>query len=938
MKEFKKLITKCLAPAFEQNTLLILVASLSMCCFTAQSREITLNELLDSVKTHYPDTNAVVFHQYTINEILYADSASTQIPSQFLTNEEKLLIFVDEEPNKNWGHNCSYYYCPKYITDNESLPIFSISCNHYPQLLFKQNANQSNPYYSPQNTVFEDYMCPGYNNKIWAAIICGGDEGELDDYYNESSPVRFWNDCVYAATVLHDKYNLCYNNNWLFYCGIKHSQYDYDYDRYPVIPQDAYQQTTNHKYSIQSWFEDIKNNEDITPDMQLFIFIVAHGDINNNGDPFIYVWPDKSLPSYQQDESTRFYAYELKQYLDSCKIQNVTIVLGQCYSGAFAQVLRAPGRVILSACNENESATCFTHYNDGEPHPNDYDYSYFVHYFIDAINEKTWYNEPVVSDFNNDGIITMEEAFSYAHRMDSIAGQLYSNVEHPMYFSDPTTLGEDYSLSLNPDSCYLFIRDNALDTGKRLNNTTDITWDSPDIWVRKQADGLTQQTSEDCRITANSREVNIYTKIHNRGYRNYQGAGKKINYYWIPNQLKDTCFTLNDSTELIASVALSTHIPRDTCAIVHYAWELPSNYAKYCDSDGRFLTGSILCQIVCDSDTSVLYLTPDVLISRNIAIKKLNVIYPYKGLVKTTYGNGLMTRKQGITIPICIQPCASNAKYDLRVISEPHLAVNDAFKNASVSLELSPAIYASWITNGSESVSVVSPNSNPRRLILKSDTSAIKKIQLPNLQKDTISLSVNVTNGLETDHKFHIALINENGDIIDGLTVNVKIEDNNGPIGPPIINLSIIDTTMCLSTVNTEDTDFIQWINPEQRIIGEGRSINLRNDAISGEYTAMVESSADGMVSTASININNQPMIESVYPTPFNDYLVVSFNKTTTSNSSIRITSLTTGETHDYPASGIDSLQISTASYPAGAYAVTLYSNGQNINSIQIIK
>ena len=936
MKEFKKLITKCLAHTFEQNTLLILVASLSMCCFTAQSREITLNELLDSVKTHYPDTNAVVFHQYTINEILYADSASTQIPSQFLTNEEKLLIFVDEEPYKNWGHRCSYYYCPRYINTNEEIPVLKISCKHYPQKLFALN-NNSQQYYVPQHSNLReqtmlDIICENYNSKLWAAVICGGD-GMNNDYEHDQSPTRFWNDTYYMATVLREKYNICPNNLMLFYCGPE----THYYDRFPVLDP-SINMTSNHTYSITDWFADLKNNEDITPDMQLLVFISAHGDIANNGDPYIYVWPDNTLPYNEIEESTHFYASQLKQCLDSCDIKNVTIVLGQCYSGDFAQVLQAPGRVIMTSSGQGQESSGFDHKMSVGTFPNDYDYDYFVHFFTDAINEKTWFNEPVASDYNNDGVVTMDEAFSYACTMDSIFALQYTIFDNPQYLSNPATLGEDYSLSLNPDSCYLFIRDNALDTGKRLNNTTDISWDSPDIWVRKQADGLTQQTSEDCRITANSREVNIYTKIHNRGYRNYQGAGKKINYYWIPNQLKDTCFTLNDSTELIASVALSTHIPRDTCAIVHYAWELPSNYAKYCDSDGRFLTGSILCQIVCDSDTSVLHLTPDVLISRNIAIKKLNVIYPYKGLVKTTYGNGLMTRKQGITIPICIQPCASNAKYDLRVISEPHLAVNDAFKNASVSLELSPAIYASWITNGSESVSVVSPNSNPRRLILKSDTSAIKKIQLPILQKDTISLSVDVTNGLETDHKFHIALINENGDIIDGLTVNVKIEDNIGPIGPPIINLSIIDTTMCLSTVNTEDTDFIQWINPEQRIIGEGRSINLRNDAISGEYTAMVESSADGMVSTASININNQPMIESVYPTPFNDYLVVSFNKTTTSNSSIRITSLTTGETHDYPASGIDSLQISTASYPAGAYAVTLYSNGQNINSIQIIK
>ena len=913
------------------NYKFITAALLFVLCFpTAHSREVTFQEFLNTVKTEYPDTNSVRFKTYTVDSILYADSASTQIPPRFLTNEEKLLVFVDEEPYKNWGHRCSYYYCPKYITDNESLPVFSITCNHYPQKLFALFNNSNNLYYSPEHSYLEEDICPNLNTNKFVIIIGGGD-GDGED----SCPARYWNDCCYLTTVLHEKHNICPETCWLLYCGTDEQPSHY---RYPNFSDSICHQTTNHKSSIYELFDDISNNEDINPNTELYIFIITHGDINNNGNPFIYVWPNTSLPKYQQEESTHFYAYELAQLLDECPLKNVTIVLNQCNSGDFAQPLRAPGRVIITACGQGEQSNGFNMDMNILPHPNDFDYDYFIHFFTDAINEKTWYNETVISDFNNDGIVTMDEAFSYAQRMDSIFGLQYRVIGTPHYYSDPATLGEDYSLSLNTDSCILFIRDNVLDTGKRLNNTTDIFWDSPDIWVRKQADGLTQHASEDCRITSDSREVNIYTKINNRGYRNYQGTGKKINYYWIPNQLKDTCFTMNDSTELIASVSLSTFIPRDTCAIVHYAWELPSDFAKYCDTDGRFLTGSILCQIVCDSDTTILHKTPDVLNNRSIAIKKLNVINPCKGLVKITHDNGITIRRQGISIPIYLQPCASNAKYDLRVITEPHLVANDAFKNASVSIELSPSTYASWITNGSEGVSVVSTNSNPRRLILKSDTSAIKKIQLPILQKDTITFSVDVTNGLETDHIFHVALINESGDIIDGFSANVTIEDNNGPIGPPLINLSVNDTTMCLSTVNTEDTDFIQWINPEQRIIGEGRSINLRNDAVNGEYTVMVESSADGLVSTASININNQPMIESVYPTPFDNYLIVAFTKTTTDNSSIRITSLTTGETHDYPASGLGSLQVSTANYPAGPYAVTLISNGQTINSIQIIK
>ncbi len=58
----------------------------------------------------------------------------------------------------------------------------------------------------------------------------------------------------------------------------------------------------------------------------------------------------------------------------------------------------------------------------------------------------------------------------------------------------------------------LFMRDNAGDTGAEPNATTTIGWESPDIWVRKQADGGTVGEP----ITGGQPSV-VYVRVTNRG-------------------------------------------------------------------------------------------------------------------------------------------------------------------------------------------------------------------------------------------------------------------------------------------------------------------------------------------------------------------------------------------------------------------------------------
>ena len=86
----------------------------------------------------------------------------------------------------------------------------------------------------------------------------------------------------------------------------------------------------------------------------------------------------------------------------------MTIVLGQCYAGAFAEVLQGEGRVVMAACSANQLSWATP----------DRTYDEFIYHWICAVAGHDEQNQPVPSDLDADSHITMAEAFTYARQHD----------------------------------------------------------------------------------------------------------------------------------------------------------------------------------------------------------------------------------------------------------------------------------------------------------------------------------------------------------------------------------------------------------------------------------------------------------------------------------------------------------------------------------------
>lgn len=163
--------------------------------------------------------------------------------------------------------------------------------------------------------------------------------------------------------------------------------------------------------SITSVFNILNNT--LTEDDDLFIFTTDHGDTVGGNHVAMCLWNGEIL-----------HDYEFATYLNSISANQINVCMGQCYSGGFIDNISTDNIVISTACRYDEQSYA----------RQDFLYDEYVYHWISAVAGETPYGVTVNADTNNDGYVSMSEAFEYANTND------LAN-EHPQYYTSPLFLG-----------------------------------------------------------------------------------------------------------------------------------------------------------------------------------------------------------------------------------------------------------------------------------------------------------------------------------------------------------------------------------------------------------------------------------------------------------------------------------------------------------------
>jgi len=170
--------------------------------------------------------------------------------------------------------------------------------------------------------------------------------------------------------------------------------------------------------NVDMVFADLANI--LTENDKLFIFTTDHGGSAGGWNVVQNLW------NYEELTDAHFAA--LLDALPNCEI---ICTFEPCFSGGFLDdVVVPPGPVIASsACRHDEYSWAM----------NNLEYDEYVFHWTAAVKGEDAYGIPVDADYNQDGKITMDEAYLYAETHDI-------QNEHPQYGDYPENIGSLISL------------------------------------------------------------------------------------------------------------------------------------------------------------------------------------------------------------------------------------------------------------------------------------------------------------------------------------------------------------------------------------------------------------------------------------------------------------------------------------------------------------
>jgi len=417
-------------------SLLIFFSTLS----TVLSAQVSIKQA-DNIVQEYIEKEITNYYWLYSNENIIIDkNGVTTIESwrkePINVNYSCFVYFIDEYPYANWEHPCRYLfvnksngqlYEKKAETPPDNLRTWKM-ITPLPKIqeeVIKFDFSKSNP-----------NLRSGINTQnCYAVIISGGAN-------IENNGERYWNDCSAIYSTLIYVYGYLKSHIYVLMSDgtdpaidralvngkFDSSPLDLDGDGYPDI---QYAATKNN---ITTVFNTLSNI--LTPNDYLFIFTTDHGgkEITLN------LWYETITAS------------EFATEVDKVNVENISVVMEQCFSGGFIPYLAKQGRDIATACSATESSWSG---------PSLY-YDEFVYYWIAAVAGHTPSGSSVNADYNNDGYISMKEAFDYANSKDKAS-------ETPQYSSTKAHLG-NYLTLLGSQACTTVNLNQPVNTNQTITN------------------------------------------------------------------------------------------------------------------------------------------------------------------------------------------------------------------------------------------------------------------------------------------------------------------------------------------------------------------------------------------------------------------------------------------------------------------------------------
>ncbi|GEM_PF-3217412 len=331
------------------------------------------------------------------------------------------MVFIDYHPGANWSHACMYVFI-----DASDGSIETIRDVWAPTMLKSMIRKTGPDPFGGQNRIapkpkrVSERESRSADN-LWAVILSGG-------YDSGNNHVRYWNDCSSIYTTLTEVYGYLDDHIIVAISDGTNPAADQSNGQNsdPDLDNDGDDDTMYSctRANLSTIFGNLATTLDSSD--SLFIFTTDHGS-GQYGVP--------GQPTSQNLwNGEEIWDYEFADLLEPINCREMFLTLEPCFSGGFVndviEMNSTVARVISTAANDHEYSWAMGP---------DYVYDTYVFHWTAAVRGEDAYGNPVDADSNNDGEVSMQEAYNYALAMDQ-------DDEHPQYGEYPAGYGANASL------------------------------------------------------------------------------------------------------------------------------------------------------------------------------------------------------------------------------------------------------------------------------------------------------------------------------------------------------------------------------------------------------------------------------------------------------------------------------------------------------------
>ena len=826
-------------------------------------------------------------------------TTSNPIVNGKIMKGEFWLVFADLMPEANWEHPCKYIYVsdnkedgeytvavvdsvrPPHSGDFEPMKLSQITRDRM-ELESSEKAKRAGAARMMKSGPLPIYSTP-FSSKTYAVILSGG----LSPADNAE---RYWNDCSYMYKTLTRNFGLPKENvkvlmsdgkspgldrnlNISFSPDLDSSPLDLDGDGECDIDFSA------SKDTLAMVFDELKNK--LTDNDHLLVFVTDHGGYDEYNDKsYINLW-----------NGERLYPDEFASYFNGFNAGYVSFVLGQCYSGGFIPALKADNHIVMTACAEKElSYRCRAF---------DLNYNEFLYHWISALNRTDTFGNtlPVSQTLPNGKLapVTLKRAFDYAVEKDAYnKGKTNRSVENPQISILGGSTAEDLALDSIPPTVYLYItKDNTSVKETTSNAYGQIVesmknfirfkfWTNRDIWLRNQDDGMVNLEHESPHVTEDDATVYVYTMIKNRGVKAYSDK----------------------------SVRLVTRWAKSSLVLSRESW--------YGTLTGDVIGGEVYRDYIrktiapCDS----------VIIRQPFTFTGEALDNAMEDGFKICLLSALTDRKESASLPgneLGVVPVWNSDRFAQRnqysMLTKMQMEFIRTFPTAQKEMNLSLIVYndadPSTCEENALDVKLKVPDSmvgqvsmkgctasriDPHMITIADRCSAIQNFTLYPEDLDSIGISATVRGDCDIivplKRSVNVAVFDEgSGEIIGGEQFDF-IVNPRPKIDPQIDKILESGGKVKLTAKNVSEDAVYEWYDKDGNLVGKGKELTLGPTAASGEYTLRVVAVKDNVANSATVNVEQRPLIKDIEVTNPGK-VKVDFNYPVPENVSARVSSPT---------------------------------------------